>query len=224
MNELFKITTNEQGSDVVSARDVYTFLDVKTPFEKWITRMFEYGFTELVDYQQLDKVVQIGNGAKRTVVDDYALTLDCAKEIGMLQRSEKGKQVRLYFIEYEKQHRHLATKPMTQLEVLSQAIQLLTEQERRVTAVELTQAEQGEAIRMLEARTTTRPDYFTVVGYANLNNISLGLKAASSVGQKASRICKERGLMMETIPDPRFGQVRMYPRPILVEVFSQPIV
>jgi phage anti-repressor protein len=221
MNALIQITTNEQGSQVVSARELHAFLEVKTPLEKWMPRMVEYGFSQGVDYQQIDKIVQLGNGAKRVVLDDYALTLDTAKELAMLQRTDKGQQARRYFIECEKQLK--ASPALTQIEVLMQSVQLLAKQERDLAEVKALQAEQGESIRMLEAKTTTIPDYFTVAGYANLNRINIGLKTASSVGQKASRICKERGYMMETTPDPRFGQVNMYPSQVLKEVFSQPI-
>jgi hypothetical protein plarl_21461 len=104
MNELIKIT-EYNGNQAVSARDLHKFLEVETRFDIWCNRMFDYGFTENVDYQHLYKNVQLPNGATRQVLDDYALTLDCAKEISMIQRSKKGKEAREYFIECEKQLR-----------------------------------------------------------------------------------------------------------------------
>ena len=101
MNELIKIT-EYNGNQAVSARDLHKFLEVETRFDIWCNRMFDYGFTENVDYQHLYKNVQFPNGATRQVLDDYALTLDCAKEISMIQRSKKGKEAREYFIECEK--------------------------------------------------------------------------------------------------------------------------
>lgn len=120
---------------------------------------------------------------------------------------------------------HKVAEPtaLSQLDILAQSVQILQQQAREIAEVKSLQAEQGEAIRMLEAKTTTIPDYFTVAGYANLNRINVGLKIASSVGQKASRICKERGIPTESCPDPRFGTVNMYPSTVLREVFSQPI-
>ncbi|WP_460951654.1 hypothetical protein [Spirosoma daeguense] len=140
----------------------------------------------------------------------------------MLQRSDKGKEIRQYFIDYEKQNRQ--TPALSQLDILVQSVQILQQQARELAEVRAVQSEQAESIRQLEAKTTTIPDYFTVAGYANLNRINIGLKIASSVGQKASRICKERGIPTETTPDPRFGQVNMYPSTVLREVFAMPIV
>lgn len=102
MTEIIKIENTSEGS-VVSAKELHQFLEIQTPFHKWIPRMFDYGFTENVDYQRLDKNVQMPNGATREALEDYALTLNCAKEISMIQRSEKGKIARQYFIECEKQ-------------------------------------------------------------------------------------------------------------------------
>lgn len=102
MNELIRVSENENGQQVVSARDLYDFLEVKTEFTKWCERMFEYGFSEHQDYQKV--IVKNDDnlkGGKSTLID-YVLTIDASKEIAMLQRSEKGKQARVYFIECEK--------------------------------------------------------------------------------------------------------------------------
>lgn len=85
------------GKTVVSARELYSFLGVRTEFAKWCERMFEYGFIENVDYS----LVKIGERSAHNKID-YALTIECAKEISMLQRTDKGKEARLYFIECEK--------------------------------------------------------------------------------------------------------------------------
>ena len=88
----------------VSARDLHGFLEVKTAFKDWFPRMCEYGFTEGADFNPLKiERVQTEGGRKVTrEVPDAALTIDMAKEICMLQRNEKGKQARQYFIQLEK--------------------------------------------------------------------------------------------------------------------------
>ena len=96
MKELIKIT-EENGNRAVSARELHNFLEVETPFRKWIDRMFEYGFDENIDFSLL----KIGERKAHNKID-YALTIDTAKEIAMLQRTPKGKQARQYFIEMEK--------------------------------------------------------------------------------------------------------------------------
>lgn len=127
MNELIKITTNESGNQVVSARELHKFLEVETRFNDWISRMMNYGFVENVDYQVLLKNEYNLSGGRPST--DYALTLDTAKEISMIQRSEKGKQARRYFIECEKlakqlintQQPALPLKNQLQLDILNSA-------------------------------------------------------------------------------------------------------
>ena len=103
MNELLKVTKNENGDLLVSARDLHEFLEIKTEFRKWMPRMLEYGFEENIDFVKVSqKCLSSSTGQKQV---NYALKLDMAKEIAMIQRSEKGKQARLYFIECEKQLR-----------------------------------------------------------------------------------------------------------------------
>ncbi|WP_100551056.1 antA/AntB antirepressor family protein [Caedibacter taeniospiralis] len=83
----------------VSVREPYTFLEPKAQFTNGCDRMFEYGFEENEDYILLNKFVKQDNGHGGHNKVDYFLSIDCAKEIAMLQRSDKGKQVRKYFIE-----------------------------------------------------------------------------------------------------------------------------
>ena len=103
MNELIKVTYSNDHP-VVSARELHSFLEVQTKYQDWFPRMCEYGFTEGADFNFLkNEQVQIEGG--RTVtrhILDAALTIDMAKEICMIQRSEKGKQARQYFIQLEK--------------------------------------------------------------------------------------------------------------------------
>ncbi len=97
MKELIKIT-EQNGNSVVSARELHKFLEVTERFNNWCSHMFEYGFTENQDYLGC----KVFNTLAKQKLQDYALTLDTAKEISMLQRSEKGKQARRYFIACEK--------------------------------------------------------------------------------------------------------------------------
>lgn len=103
MNELIKITEHN-GNQAVSARDLHKFLEITERFSSWFERMLQYGFVENQDFTSAKSFTLVNNGAQREI-DDYALTLDCAKEISMIQRSKKGKEAREYFIECEKQLR-----------------------------------------------------------------------------------------------------------------------
>ena len=96
MNELIKITYNNDRP-AVSARDLHDFLEVKTAYKDWFPRMCEYGFTEGEDFCSFLSESTGGRPAQ-----DAVLTIDMAKEICMIQRNEKGKQARQYFLQIEK--------------------------------------------------------------------------------------------------------------------------
>ena len=94
--ELIKI----YNGSTVSARELYKFFGVTERFSRWFERMKSYGFKEGKDFTSVPFSTLVNNNAKKAL-DDYALTLSAAKEISMLQRSEKGKEAREYFIKCE---------------------------------------------------------------------------------------------------------------------------
>lgn len=102
MNELIPINYDNEENPTISGRELHEALEVETPYHKWLPRMCEYGFNENEDYLVTDKNVHNSKGGKQSVVD-HLLSIPMAKEICMLQRSEKGKMFRQYFIEVEKQ-------------------------------------------------------------------------------------------------------------------------
>lgn len=207
MNEIIKIQEHK-GKQAVSAKELYDFLEVKSNFTTWIVRMFEYGFEEEKDFIP---ILEKSTGGRPSV--DYALTLDCAKEIAMIQRTPQGKQAREYFITCEKRLREIS-KPLSPAEQLLQNAQLLVAQERKL-------AEHDDRIKQLEAKTTTTSDYYTIVGYGTLQNIKVGLQLAAKLGRKASALCKKYGYATEEMPDPRFGKVKTYPLTVLEQVFAE---
>ena len=99
MNELIPITY-QNDRPAVSARELHEFLEVDTQFTHWFDRMKEYGFSENVDYEVLAKNDYNPQGGRPAV--DYVLSLDMAKELCMIQRTERGKQARQYFLAVEK--------------------------------------------------------------------------------------------------------------------------
>lgn len=100
MNELIKVDyTGERPA--VSARELHEFLEVETPYHKWFPRMCEYGFTENEDYSVTDIFVRNPAGGPQSM-KDAAVSIDMAKEICMIQRNEKGKLARQYFLALER--------------------------------------------------------------------------------------------------------------------------
>lgn len=115
MTELIKIS-EQNGSQVVSARDLHQFLESKQEFASWIKKRIEkYSFIENQDYTTFDKVIN------RSKSNEYALTLDSAKELAMVEGNAKGKQARQYFIECER----LAKSPTIKLPNIKELAQML---------------------------------------------------------------------------------------------------
>lgn len=98
--ELIKIT-EQNGKKAVSARELHAFLESKQDFSTWIkARIEKYGFIENQDFEVFHNFMENPNGGRPLI--EYALSIDCAKEISMVEGNEKGKQARRYFIECEK--------------------------------------------------------------------------------------------------------------------------
>jgi anti-repressor protein len=96
------IIEHKELKKAVSARELYEFLEIKEDFTDWFKRYLQYGFIEKDDYIiYLENRVNSDNRRGRPSVD-YLMTVEMAKEISMLQRSEKGKEARKYFIECER--------------------------------------------------------------------------------------------------------------------------
>lgn len=97
MNELLKVNYDNDRI-TLSARELHKFLGVTERFGNWFERMNQYGFQESIDY--LGR--KVFNTQAHQELQDYEITLDTAKEIAMIQRSDKGKEVRQYFLELER--------------------------------------------------------------------------------------------------------------------------
>lgn len=106
MNELINIKTTETGEPTVLGRELHEFLGVTTRYNDWFPRMVEYGFTEGKDFNLLknEQVRFEGNREVTRELIDHLLTIDMAKEICMIQRTDRGKQARQYFIQVEKDY------------------------------------------------------------------------------------------------------------------------
>ncbi|MBF1116513.1 MAG: phage antirepressor KilAC domain-containing protein [Solobacterium sp.] len=92
------MNTTDSERITVSARELHKALEVNTDFNHWFTRMCEYGFEDGKDFATF---LSESTGGRPS--QDAQITVDMAKEIAMLQRTEKGKEVRKYFIQIEKE-------------------------------------------------------------------------------------------------------------------------
>ena len=102
MNELIKVNYEDANRPTVMGRELHEALEVKTDYPHWFSRMVEYGFKENEDYSTVVKNVRRQDGTLMPqTTADHQLSLDMAKELCMLQRTEKGKMFRQYFISVE---------------------------------------------------------------------------------------------------------------------------
>ena len=132
--ELIKIKTNENGEQLVSGRELHEFLEVNEKYTDWFKRMIEYGFAENVDFIGLSEKSEKLGGRPRM---NHAMTLNMAKEVSMIQRTEKGKQARLYFIDVENQYKAIQKRlPNTREAIQQLLLQGVEEVNQRVDIME----------------------------------------------------------------------------------------
>lgn len=106
MEEIIKITEHN-GKRAVNARELHQFLESKYQFANWIQeRITKYGFVENQDYEVFKENLKNSNGGRPQI--EYALSVDMAKELSMVENNEKGRLARKYFIECEKIAREVA--------------------------------------------------------------------------------------------------------------------
>ena len=132
--ELIKIIERE-GRKLVSGRELHEFLEIRTKYKDWFRRMVEYGFEEEIDFIRVAQK-RATNNLKNpvTTVIDHAISIDMAKEISMIQRTEKGKAARQYFINCEKKLKEV--KKLSPMELMELQFKALKEQEEKIAQVE----------------------------------------------------------------------------------------
>lgn len=215
MNELITIKESN-GKKAVSARDLHFALEVQTKFPDWVSRMLDYGFIEGEDFIS---ILGESTGGRPSV--DYVLSIDCAKEISMLQRTEKGKEMRKYFIECERKLQEAQQPPQSMEEMLLMSAQLLVENKKAIARMNQEVAEVKNDIIELKAKAnTTDANFYSIAGYAALVGRKADFAAAASLGKKASTLSRSMGIMIGKVYDPRFGQVNTYHKDVLEEIFK----
>lgn len=177
MNDLIKVNFDETSDTMptISGRELHQALEVATPYHKWFPRMCEYGFTENADYSVTDIFVHNSNGGKQSMID-HALSLDMAKELCMIQRSDKGKQCRQYFIEVE---RRWNSPEAVMARALKMADVKLLEATQKITVLETTVSVQKQQIAELQPKAS----YYDLV--LNCKDLLSATQIAKDYGKSA---------------------------------------
>ena len=161
MQELIKITTNDKGTKVVSAKELYEFLGFNTAhWAKWAKKNIEGNLFSFENQDWKGFALRVnGNDTK-----DYALTIDFAKRLAMMARTEKGEQARQYFIDCEKKLFEL-TKPkeLSRKDILLMALEAEERAEK---------AEKTVAILMHVNKTFTATEIAKELNFKSANELN----------------------------------------------------
>lgn len=176
--ELIPVHTNPDGGKAVMGRDLHEFLEVRRDYTNWFKQMVGYGFSEGQDYSLIEEETA-GHPVSPNLArprHNHIITLDMAKEISMIQRTERGKQARQYFIECERRMKQLQPE-LTPEQLMAKAL----------LQAEQTMLEQTQAIEALNTRVEDmEPSY-------NLGEALLSTEDNIYVGDMA-KMLKSRGL------------------------------
>ena len=127
MNNLIKVNYDGE-SPVVSGRELHKFCEATERYSNWFERVCQYGFVEGIDYAGC----KVFNTLANQELQDHAMSLNMAKEVAMIQRTEKGKQARQYFIAIEKEWRNRGAYQIPK--TMSEALRLAADQAERIEA------------------------------------------------------------------------------------------
>lgn len=144
MNEIMIAVSFDDDKPTVSGRELHAALMIPTPYHKWFLRMCEYGFAEGRDFN-LDKNVRVQNEGSRSVAReliDHRLTINMAKELCMIQRTEIGKRCREYFLEIERKWNSPDAILARALLIANHQLQLVKGENTKLLEANTEQAEQ----------------------------------------------------------------------------------
>lgn len=158
--ELIPVHTNPDGGKAVMGRDLHEFLEVRRDYTSWFKQMTDYGFSAGQDFTP--NLVKSTGGRPRA---DHIITLDMAKEISMIQRTERGKQARQYFIECERRLKQVQPE-LTPEQLMAKVFSLLKAGFEHKAKIDYCN---GVLIQRLEA-STLYPTQRGCVGFSNLSS------------------------------------------------------
>lgn len=228
-NQLINIQQQTIGNDTVnavSARELHKFLESKRQFTNWVSPYVsednDYGFIQGTDFIRIDAGVNPTNGVP---IIDYWFTIDMAKEVSMLSKTEKGKQARKYFIECERK----ANNPQ-QIASYDGALKLLGVPEQIVPVIAKVYEERDEAIAkrhlLDDKRTATamataanlsienkklKAQLNKSYDYATIRTVEKFVKGVVLKWRALKKYCEERKLPILDVPDPLHGTIKSYP-------------
>jgi phage anti-repressor protein len=206
LKDLIKIDTDA----MICGKKLHEFLQIGSRFDIWARRRIEeLRFSQPIDF------IMIKND--RGEINSLRFSIDAAKHIGMVEKNERGFELRQYLIEAEKELRSgRKIIPMTPAMIILEQSKQLVEQERLL-------AEHSSRLTAVENRMSlvaADSHYRTVRGLANALGLNIPRDAANAIGRKAASICRSQGHAIGKVPDERDGTVNSYPITVLEPVIK----
>lgn len=176
-------TINDELVQTVNARELHEFLQSKRQFSNWITYQIEaFEFTQGVDF------ITINNSVCSPPRKEYHISLDMAKELAMVERSAKGKEIRKYFIAVEKEYRSKQESQFKIPKTLSEALQLAADQAKQIEY-------QNEKIEVM----TPKAEYYDqLLGSEELSDGEMTAKTLRTSRNKLYAFLKQRGVITKS--------------------------
>lgn len=177
VNELIETFKNDDGTTVVDGRSLYEFLEIETPYTQWFERMLDYGFTKNVDFVGLSQKSEKPRGGRPQ--ENHAISMDMAKELSMIQRTDRGKQARQYFIAMEQKAVAQAQLPTTTSGKIRLLLENSDELDRRIdkTNKRIDDLEDNQFLSPGEYGFVNTLVKKTVSQYVNLHDIDKGQRS-----------------------------------------------
>lgn len=203
----------------VNARDLWEVLEVSTRFNDWIKkRLEECQAQESVDFVATQK--KVDNIIEKFQPVDFILSLDTAKHIAMLERTNIGRKVRQHFIDIEKRSQ---TRPATnnpQLAALRDLIDNLVALDEAQQAQQKELQELRAEIKQLPSKISGCAGFYTILAYASIRQHRIDTKQGSMLGKAATMLCAKEGIEVGRVSDARYGKINTYPEEILEKVWD----
>lgn len=201
MNEVIKINY-ENDKPTVNGRDLHSALQLNSNYTTWFNRMCEYGFTEGTDYSIcLPNLESESRGGKNKI--DHKISINMAKQLCMIQRTEIGRKFREYFISIEEAWNSPG-------KIMERALQIAHKQalEDRKRIMQLEEDKENLQISLNQSL-----QYYTVAKYNKEFHKKWNLQECKRIGKALTIFCQNRAIRIKKCEtnDERFGTVNSYP-------------
>ena len=213
--DLIPVHNNPEGAPTVNARDLHAFLEVGRDFSNWIKdRIEKYEFEEGIEYVVIAETGENPLGGRPSI--EYHLGLDMAKELSMVEKTDKGKQARKYFIQCERIAKGKDAPKGSLVEQARMFLKVAQEQE----AIAEEQKLLKQRMDAFETQSDSTGGFYTILAWSSMTKLKIPTDMANRLGRVCSKLSKSRDIVIGKVPDSRYGKVNSYHETILKEIIG----